>query len=157
MVWCPVLIFSSMALMLKEIFSSGVRVQCHELNLQIPLPAERYVSSLVCHDLGVYLWLASWQAFAAFCLVLRSVQFSSVAQSCPTLCDPMNRGTPGLPVHHQLPEFTQTHVHRVHDAIQPSHPLLSPSPPAPNPSQHQSLFQWVNSSHEVAKVLEFQL
>ena len=70
-----------------------------------------------------------------------SVQFSSVAQSCLTLCDPMNRSTPGLPVHHQLPEFTQTHVHRVSDAIQPSHPLLSPSPPAPNPSQHQSLFQ----------------
>ena len=85
------------------------------------------------------------------------LQFSSVAQSCPTLCDPMNRSTPGLPVHHQLPEFTQTHVHRVSDAIQPSHPLSSPSPPAPNPSQHQSLFQWVNTSHEVAKVLEFQL
>ena len=64
--------------------------------------------------------------------------FNSVAQSCPTLCDPMNHSTPGLPVHHQLPEFTQTHVHRVGDAIQPSHPLLSPSPPAPNPSQHQS-------------------
>ena len=69
------------------------------------------------------------------------VQFSSVAQSCPTLCDPMNRSTPGLPVHHQLLEFTQTHVHRVSDAIHPSHPLSSPSPPAPNPSQHQSLFQ----------------
>ena len=68
-------------------------------------------------------------------------QFSSVAQSCPTLCDPMNRSMPGLPVRHQLPEFTQTHVHRVGDAIQPSNPLLSPSPPAPNPSQHQSLFQ----------------
>ena len=66
-------------------------------------------------------------------------QFSSVAQSCPTLCDPMNRSIPGLPVHHQLPEFTQTHVHRVSDAIQPSHPLSSPSPPAPNTSQHQSL------------------
>ena len=84
-----------------------------------------------------------------------SVQFSRSIVS--TLCDPMNRSTPGLPVHHQLPEFNQTHVHRVGDAIQPSHPLLSPSPPAPNPSQHQSLFQWVNSSHEVAKVLEFQL
>ena len=72
-----------------------------------------------------------------------SVQFSSVAQSCPTLCDPMNRSTPGLPVHHQLPEFTQTHAHRVGDAIQPSHPLWSPSPPAPNPSLPQSLFQWV--------------
>ena len=69
------------------------------------------------------------------------VQFSSVAQSCPTLCNPMNRSTPGLPIHHQLPEFTQTHVHQVGDAIQPSHPLSSPSPPAPNPSQHQSLFQ----------------
>ena len=69
----------------------------------------------------------------------------------------MNRSTPGLPVHHQLPEFTQTHVHQVSDAIQPSHPLSSPSPPDPNPSQHQGLFQWVNSSHEVAKVLEFQL
>ena len=86
-----------------------------------------------------------------------SVQFSSVAQSCPTLCDPMNRSTPGLPVHHQLLEFTQTHVHRVGDAIQPSHPLSSPSPPAPNPSQHQSLFQSVNSLNEVTKVLEFQL
>jgi len=71
-----------------------------------------------------------------YCLV----QFSSVAQSCLTLCDPMNRSTPGLPVHHQLLEFTQTYVHRVSDAIQPSHSLSSPSPPAPNPSQHQSLF-----------------
>ena len=68
-------------------------------------------------------------------------QFSSVTQWCPTLCDPMNRSTPGLPVHHQLPEFTQTHVHRVSDAIQPSHPLSSPSPPAPNPFQHQGLLQ----------------
>ena len=66
---------------------------------------------------------------------------SSVAPSCPTLCDPMNHSTPGLPVHHQHPEFTQTHVHRVGDAIQLSHPLSSPSPPDPNPSQHQSLFQ----------------
>ena len=83
--------------------------------------------------------------------------FSSVTLSCSTLCDPMNHSTPGLPVHHQLPELTQTHGHRVGDAIQPSHPLSSPSPPAPNPSQHQGLFQWVNSSHEMAKVLEFQL
>ena len=72
---------------------------------------------------------------------LAAVQFSSVAQSCLTLCGPMNRSTPGLPVHHKLPEFTQTHAHRVGDAIQPSHPLSSPSPPAPNPSQHQGLFQ----------------
>ena len=90
-------------------------------------------------------------------MCLQSVQLSSVAQSCPTLCNPMNRSTSGFPVHHQLPEFTQTHVHRVSDAIQPSHLLSSPSPPAPNPSQHQSLFPWGNSSHEVAKVLEFQL
>ena len=89
--------------------------------------------------------------------LLGSVQFSSVTQSCLTLCDPMNRHTPGLPVHHHLPEFTQTHVHQVGDAIQPSHPLSSPSPPAPSPSQQQSLFQWVNSSHEVARVLELQL
>ena len=84
-------------------------------------------------------------------------QFSSVSQSCSTLCDPMNCSTPGLPVHHQLLEFTQTHVHQVGDVIQPSHPVSSPYSPATNPSQHQSLFQWVNSSHEVAKVLEFQL
>ena len=89
--------------------------------------------------------------------LLYPAQVSSVSQSCPTLCNPMNRSTPGLPVHHQLPEFTQTHVHRVSDAIQPSHPWSSPSPCAPNPSQHQSLSQWVNSSSEVAKVLEFQL
>ena len=89
--------------------------------------------------------------------MIDSVQFSSVAQSCLTLCDRMNCSMPGLPVHHQLPEFTQTYAHWVSDAIQPSHPLSSPSPPAPNPSQHQSLFQWVNSSHEVAKVLKFQL
>ena len=81
-------------------------------------------------------------------------QLSSVAQSCLTLCDPMNRSTPGLPVHHQLPEFTQTHVHQVGDAIQPSYLLLSPSPAAP--ISHQGLFQWVSSSHEVTKVLEFQ-
>ena len=80
--------------------------------------------------------------------------FSSVqSRSRVRLCDPMNCSTPGLPVHHQLPEFTQTHVHWVSDAVQPSHPLSSPSPPAPNPSQHQSLFQWVNSLHEVAKVV----
>ena len=83
--------------------------------------------------------------------------FSSVTQSCPTLCDPMHHSTAGLPVHHQLPEFTQTHVHRVGDAIQPSHPLSSPSSPAFNLSQHQGLFKRVSSSHQVAKILEFQL
>ena len=102
---------------------------------------------LVEHEIRQCMWKST---------VSLSVQFSSVAQSCPTLCDPMICSTPDLPVHHQLPEFTQTHMHQVGDAIQPSHSLLSPSPPPPNPSQHQGLFQWVDSLHEVAKVLEFQ-
>ena len=89
--------------------------------------------------------------------VTTSAQFSSVAQSCPTLCDLKDCSTPGLLVHPQLPELTQTHVHWVSDAIQPSHPLSSPSPPDFNLSQHQCLFQWVSSSHQVVKVLEFQL
>ena len=89
---------------------------------------------------------------------LRKVSLvSSVAQSCLTLCDPTDCNTPSFPDHHQLLELTQTHVHRVGDAIQPSHPLSSPSPPAFNLSQHQGLFQWVSSSHQVASVLEFQL
>ena len=91
------------------------------------------------------------------CLLFSSVQFSSVAQSCPTLWHSLNLSTPGPPVHHQLPEFTHTLAHCVGDAIQPSHPALSPSPPAPNLSQHQGLFKWVSSSYPVAKVLEFQL
>ena len=91
---------------------------------------------------------------------ISSVQFSSVTQSCPTLCNPMNRSMPGLPVHHQLPEFTQTHVYQVSDAIQPSHPLSSPSPPAPNPSQHQSfpmsqLFTWSGQSTGVSASVLF--
>ena len=98
-----------------------------------------------------------WQMFLLLMAEFSSVQFSWVTQLRPTLGNPMNHSTPGLPVYHQLPEFTQTHVHRVGEAIQSSHPLSSPSPPVPNPSQHQSLFQWVNFSHEVAKVLEFQL
>ena len=84
-------------------------------------------------------------------------QFSSVAQSCPTLSDPMDCSTPGLPVHHQLPKPTQTHVHQVSDTIQPSPSLSSPSPPALNLSQHQGLFQWLDSLQQVAKILEFQL
>ena len=95
-------------------------------------------------------WTAQWLSYT-------HVQFSSIAQSCPPLCYPMGCSTPGLPVYHQLPEFTQTHVHWVGDAIQPSHPLLTPSSPALNLSQHQSLFKWVSSLHQVAKVLEFQL
>ena len=96
-----------------------------------------------------------WRFLKKLGIKLASVQFSSVAQSCPNLCNPMNRSMPGLPVYHQLPEFTQTHVHQVGDAIQPSHPLSSLSPPAPNTSQHQGLFQWVNSLHEAAKVLAY--
>ena len=84
-------------------------------------------------------------------------QFISVAQSCPTLCNPEDCSRPGFPVHHHLPEFTQTHVHKVGDAIQPSHPLSSPSPPTFNISQHPGLFKWVSSLHQVAKLLEFQL
>ena len=86
-----------------------------------------------------------------------SAQFSSVAQSCPALCDPMDRSTPDLPVPHQLPESAQTHVHCVGDAIQPSHPLSSPSPPALNLSQHQGLFKWVSTLHQEANILVFQL
>ena len=87
----------------------------------------------------------------------QSVQFSLVPQSCPTLCDPMNLSKPGLPIRHQLSESTQTHVHWVGDAIQLSHPLLSPSPPSLNLSQRQGLFWWVSSSHQVVKVLKIQL
>ena len=84
-------------------------------------------------------------------------QFSSVTQLCPTLCNPMDCSTPGLHVHHQLPELAQTHINQVGDAIQPSHPLSCPSLPTFNLAQHQCLFKWVSSSHQVAKVLEFQL
>ena len=101
-----------------------------------------------------------WKGHLFLVLVLEGLvglhQFSSV-QSCPTLCNPMDYSMPGLPVHHQLLEFTQTHVHRVSDTIQPSHSLSSPSPPAFNLSQSQSLFKWVSSSNQVAKVLELQL
>ena len=93
----------------------------------------------------IFLWLLHSQADSLSSeppgKFLNVLQFSSVAQLCPTLCDPMNHSTPGLPVHHRLLECTQTHIHQVGDAIQPSHPLSSPFPPVPNPSQHQSLFQ----------------
>ena len=114
----------------------------------------------------VWLWLSSQAFFSLWpkhinslqliLLLLFSIQFSSVTQSCPTLCDPMECSMPRLPVHHQLPEPTQTHVHHVDDAIQPSYPLLSSSPPPFNLSQHQGLFQWVSSLHYVPQVLEFQ-
>ena len=115
----------------------------------------------------VWLWLSSQAFFSLWSkhinslqlilLLLFSIQFSSVTQSCPTLCHPMDCSTPGFPVHHQLPELTQTHVHWVGDAIQPSHLLLSPSPPAFNLSQYQGLFKWVSSLPQVAKELEFQV
>ena len=105
-----------------------------------------------------FLWISNRAVLlSCSCIHQSSVQFSSVAQLCQTLCDPMDCSTPVFPVHHQLPEFTQTHVHHVSDAIQPSHPLSSPSPPTFNLSQHQCLFQWIISSHQVAKVLELQL
>ena len=92
-----------------------------------------------------------------YAYIIESVQFSSVTQLCPTLCNPMGCNIPGFPVHHQLPELVQTQVHQVSDAIQPSHPLSSPFPPTFNLSHHQGLFQWVSSSHQAAKVLELQL
>ena len=101
-------------------------------------------------------WLHKSFFILPFRLII-SVQFSTVAQSCSTLFDPMDCSTPSLPIHHQLPELTQIHVHQVSEAIQPSRPLLSPSSPAFNLSQHQGLFQWVSSSHQVAKVLGFSL
>ena len=110
-------------------------------------------ATLVCADQQINWWIYSHKIYTCYSIyvcvciyiyihtICVYIQFSSVTQSCPILCDPMNGSTPGLPVHHQLLEFTQTHVHRVGDAIQPSHPLTSPSPPAPNPSQHQGVFQ----------------
>ena len=97
-------------------------------------------------------FLRSWHL-----IPIISVQFSSVAQSCPTLCNPMECSTSGFPVHSQLPELIQTHVHRVCDAIQPFHPMSSPSPPAINLSQHQDFFQWVSSLYQVAKISELPL
>ena len=123
--------------LLKKLFSSPNRMRI--------LLKRRNVSFLLLTDFSL-------EPVSSFCY-----QFSSVTHSYLTLCDPMNHSTSGLSVHHQLLEFTQTRVHWVSDAIKPSHPLSSPSSPAPNPSQHQSLFQWVNCSHEVAKVLELQL
>ena len=115
-------------------------VGCQALLQGIFQPRDRtYVSCLPHGQAGSFTTSATWW-------VSIKCQVRSVTQSCLTLCDPMNHRTPGLPIHHQLPEFTQTHVHRVSDAIQPSHLLSSPSPPAPNPSQHQSLFQWLFNS-----------
>ena len=136
----------SSCLSLHVLWQDSIFVFCPVWDLSLSLLSPRTALS------SLPLWLLYLAAYSIKSSQNQSV--SSVAQSFPTLCDPMNHSTPGLPVHHKLP-----HVHRVSDAIQPSHPLSSPSPPALNPSQRQggTLFQWVNSSHEVAKVLEFQL
>ena len=114
-----------------------------------------YPPEVIIATFDIYLVFRSLITNSKSAVLVCSVQFSRSVMS--DSFDPMNRSMPGLPVHHKLPEFTQTHVHWVSDAIQPSHPLSSPSPPAPNPSQHQGLFKWINSLHQVAKVLEFQL
>ena len=134
----------------------------HQAPLSVGFPRQKYWSRLPFPTPGDLLDLGIEPAsLVSPTLAGRyfTTQFSSVssgAQLCPTLCNPMNHSMPGLLLHHQLLEFTQTHVHWVGNAIQPSHPLSSLFPPAPNPSQHQGLLQRVSSSHEVAKVLEFQ-
>ena len=135
------------------------RIPCLSLSLGVcsnSCPLSQWCHPTSSSSVAPFSWcLQSSPVLGSFPMsCLSSVQFT---QSCPTICNPMNRSTPGLTVHHQLLEFTQSNIHWVDDAIQPSHPLSSPSPPAPNPSQHQGLFQWVNSSHEVAKVSESQL
>ena len=133
----------------KNFFFSLVQSLCIQIFPLLPLfsPLINYTTFI-----QLLVFLFSCLFFASF---ISGQSVSSVPQLRPTLWDPMDRSTPGLPVHHQLPELTQTHVHWVSDAIQPSHPLLSPSPPTFNLSQHQGLFQWVSSSHQVAKVLQF--
>ena len=128
-----------------------------KLHWMLTLPPSCRIVSLTYSKMHFPWWLWNRNKLGCKPVGSGSVQFSSVTPLCLTLCNPMNSSMPGLPVHHRLLEFTQTHVHRVSDAIQPSHPRSSPSPPAPKPYQYQSLFQWVNSLHEVAKVLEFQL
>ena len=150
------LIFTSIE---STMLSNHLILCCTLLLLTSIYPSIRVFTS----ELAVYIrWPKYWSfSFSLlYGLTLTSVhdyQFSSVTQSCPTLCDPKDCSTPCFPVHHQLLELIKTHVHWVGDAIQPSHPLSSPSPPAFNVSQHQGLFQWVSSSHQVVKVLEFQL
>ena len=139
-----------------SVHHSQSRTMLMEVSTSISAMGKVYGSYICCQCFCSEILHVTFGAMCCWPKQVTSVQFSSVTQLCPTLCDPMN-STSGLPVHHQLLGSTQTHVHWVGDAIQWSHPLSSPSPPAPNPSQHQSLFQWVSSSHQVAKVLEFQL
>ena len=131
-------------------------IYCWKIVLYNYIPSD-FVMFLQLTLVTVFVLLSFFIIAIAYVQNVLSFQFSSVTQSCPTICDPKHCSTPGLPVHHQLLELAQTHVHRVGEAIQPSHPLSSPSPPAFNLFQHQGLFKWVNSSHQVAKVLEFQL
>ena len=137
----------------RYIIPTKLKTYClSSISLCLPLNHE--------YIIGIRQGKAEWECMYSFFGNIphaRYIQFISVTQLCPTLCNPMNHSMPVLPVHHQLPELTQTHVHWVGDAIQPSHPLSSPSPPALYLSQYQGLFKWVSSSHEVAKVLEFQL
>ena len=128
---------------------------CQRYSLHLPHSILHQLSPQI-HCLNLCLYSFPENIFINI-IFLNPIQFSSVTQSCPTPCNPMNHSTPGLPVYHQLPESTQTHVHWIGDALQPPHPLSSPSPPALNLSQDQGLFKWVSSLHQVAKVLEFQL
>ena len=143
-----------------DIFVSGVQ---HNDSISVYISkminSVSLVNIYIFKNLYIQIFFLCWGLlrFILLATLKYTVQFSLVAQSSPTLCDLINHSMPGLPVHHQLPESTQTHVHWVGDAIQPSHPLSSPSPSALNLSQHQGLFKWVRSSHQVAKVLEFQL
>ena len=172
LIWKPQFVFSptQVRLRLRNVHISGIpapRFSLCNLILLSPEPSvKKKINKSQHHSLNVSLNLKILSShLIPLSLVIQILykdkpedvfQFSSVAQSCPTLWDPMDCSMPGLPVHHQLPESTQTHVHQVGDVIQPSHPLLSPSPIF-NFSQHQGLFQWVSSSHQVAKVLQFQL
>ena len=130
-------------LLCPRLFSACVSIPTLQIDSSVPI-SRFYINVLIRNNFFFSFCFTSLRVTYSRCIHLTTGQFSSVAQLGPTLCDPMNHSTPGLPVHHQLPEFTQTHVHWVCDAIQPSHPRSSPSPPVPNPSQHQSLFQWVN-------------
>ena len=125
----------------------------HFIKLSFKFHGQKNLAGYTVHGAPVsWIQLSDW-----IHRLFHASQFSSVGQSCLTLCNPMDCSTPGIPVHHQLPELTQTYVHQADDAIQPSHPLSSPSLPALNLSQHQGLFQWISSSPQMAKVLEFHL
>ena len=143
--WCPCL-FS------QQLFLEGLLRVCARYYVR----GLEYSAEEAKHSLCSHVNLSSVGAITQVVSIFSKLQFSSVAQSCLTLCEPMDYSTLGFPVHHQLLELAQTHVHWVNDAIQPSHSLSSPYPPAFNLSQHQGLFQWVSSSHQVVKVLELQ-